>query len=300
MILKMNIKKSLLASLIVINVTILTISYIAHADDIEIPHNDGHGAIVYGGDVSGGGGTHDSGDERSSNSSNNNNYVAPPPNTCQWSNSPDCTIDTNNLPSNCGLYNEGDNSGVICATDPDEVKRMTTGGREWHDDNEQPGLEPINMGDIYKRIHEIFHPDAPNISFMPDQSPNDPMLVKLPVWLWVNPNDSNYRDFHGNTDVKERKLTVSAHVVNTSYKMGDGNTINCTTAGTPYDETHGANPSPDCGYTYQHSGTYNVETTFIWKIDYDINGKPGTSFYLIPAPKANHTLEIHQQESVNR
>ncbi|MER5870507.1 hypothetical protein [Streptomyces sp. NPDC002044] len=63
--------------------------------------------------------------------------------------------------------------------------------------------------------------------------------------------------------------------------MGDGTTVTCTTAGTPYRAEFGASPSPDCGHRYRSpssqsgSGKYHVTATSTWAIDWAGGGQSG-------------------------
>lgn len=300
----LNIKNKLLISLITISIIVTTISAVSYADEIIPPAKDNTGnGIIYGGIISGS--TGDNGDNGSSSngSSGNSNYVVPPPNTCQWSQSSNCTIDVNNLPSNCGLYSEGSSNGVICATDPDEVKRMTVGGREFQ--NPQQGNQapdaPLSRGEIDKYILDKFQPGQPAISVMPNNIGDSKQLVNLPLWLWVTDpsHDKNYKHFHDDSlKVRGDQLIVDADVINSHYDMGEGS-IDCKTAGTPYsDEAYHQNNMSDCSYVYNHSGQYKVNTRFDWLVTwYTIKGDHDAfGFYAT----GNINLNIQQEESVNR
>ncbi|MCX5078846.1 hypothetical protein OHA84_37535 (plasmid) [Streptomyces sp. NBC_00513] len=60
--------------------------------------------------------------------------------------------------------------------------------------------------------------------------------------------------------------------------MGDGKSVICTSAGTPYKAEYGKTPSPDCGHRYAKpssttgSGKYHVTATSTWSIDWQVNG----------------------------
>jgi hypothetical protein len=69
-------------------------------------------------------------------------------------------------------------------------------------------------------------------------------------------------------------LTVTAHaqVKAVDWSLGDGNTVRCEGAGTPYDKSMGIKDSPDCGHRYKKSSRtfakcmYPVTATTEWDI----------------------------------
>jgi hypothetical protein len=64
--------------------------------------------------------------------------------------------------------------------------------------------------------------------------------------------------------------------------MGDGNTVTCTSAGTPYEPSYGNKKSPDCGHVYTTSSSskpddkFTVTATSDWVITWEGAGQIGT------------------------
>ena len=59
--------------------------------------------------------------------------------------------------------------------------------------------------------------------------------------------------------------------------MGDGTTVTCQGAGTPYQDSFGKTESPDCGHRYEKQGNpYTVTATSHWVVDWHGAGQSGT------------------------
>ncbi|MEV8037855.1 hypothetical protein [Streptomyces sp. NPDC086182] len=73
--------------------------------------------------------------------------------------------------------------------------------------------------------------------------------------------------------------------------MGDGTTVTCTTAGTPYKTEFGKKDSPDCGARYSEpstsrpGGSYHVTATSTWQVTWQVNG--GGENGQIPLTRSN-------------
>jgi len=105
-------------------------------------------------------------------------------------------------------------------------------------------------------------------------------VVGFPTWLWLDPESFTPRT--RTVAVPGESVTARAVPVSTSWVLGDGSTLTCTGAGTPY--TPGGTPtagSPDCGHTYlrpsvgQPGGRYPVTVTTRWQISWAGAGQAG-------------------------
>jgi len=92
--------------------------------------------------------------------------------------------------------------------------------------------------------------------------------------------------------------------VSTSWVLGDGSTLTCTGAGTPY--TPGSAPtaaSPDCGHTYlrpslgQPGGRYPVSVTTRWQISWAGTGQAGVLPEL--SRTASGSLRVAEVQTIN-
>ncbi|MFE2566151.1 ATP/GTP-binding protein [Streptomyces mirabilis] len=120
---------------------------------------------------------------------------------------------------------------------------------------------------------------GPEIGITP--KPGGKGVVGMPVYLWDTKSAETYGPQSKTASAGAVTVTATAHVTKIVWTMGDGNTVTCTTAGTPYKAAYGKQPSPDCGHRYeqpsstQSSGKYHVTATSTWTIDWQGGGQTG-------------------------
>jgi hypothetical protein len=87
------------------------------------------------------------------------------------------------------------------------------------------------------------------------------------------------------------------------WNMGDGHTVTCANAGTPYVPAYGLQQSPTCGYAYDRPSTgpahpharYMVTATTTWLITWAGGGRTGS---LIVTRQSQSSVEIQQLQVV--
>ncbi len=103
-------------------------------------------------------------------------------------------------------------------------------------------------------------------------APGQVGLVNMPVWLWVDMTENTWGPIVRSASVPGLSVTATARVKAVNWSMGDGNTIRCEGAGTPYDKSMGVKDSPDCGHRYKRTSrelpkcAYPVTATAQWDI----------------------------------
>lgn len=112
-------------------------------------------------------------------------------------------------------------------------------------------------------------------------SPSGLQLVNLPTWLWISRDSFSVQS--ASAAVPGESVVAMATPRSVSWSMGDGSTVNCRGAGTPYAAgANPASPSPDCGYTYRRSSaaqpgsTYTVTAIVRWAVTWAGGGQRGT------------------------
>lgn len=107
-------------------------------------------------------------------------------------------------------------------------------------------------------------------------------VLGLPTYLWVNnPGAHTLGPISDTATEGGVTVTLTAKVSRVIWNLGDGTTITCTGAGTPYRDEFGAQPSPTCGHTYVHpstelpGGTYHVSATAVWDVAWTGGGQSG-------------------------
>jgi len=105
-------------------------------------------------------------------------------------------------------------------------------------------------------------------------------LTNLPTWLWINP--AEWVPESKTATVPGESVTATATPVSVTWHPGDGSTVTCQGAGTPY--TSADNPgsaSPDCGHTYttssagQPGGAFQATATITWDVTWQGAGGVG-------------------------
>ncbi|WP_394426976.1 ATP/GTP-binding protein [Streptomyces sp. SGAir0957] len=121
---------------------------------------------------------------------------------------------------------------------------------------------------------------GPEIGITP--KPGGKGVVGMPVYLWTAKNAETFGPNVASASAGGITVTATAKVQKIVWTMGDGNSVTCTTAGTPYKPEYGKQPSPDCGYRYNSpssttkSGRFHVSATSTWSIGWEAtNGQTG-------------------------
>lgn len=120
---------------------------------------------------------------------------------------------------------------------------------------------------------------GPQIGITP--KPGGKGVVGMPVYMWTGKSVATYGPTVASASAGATTVTATARVSKIVWSMGDGKTVTCTTAGTPYRAEYGKKPSPDCGHRYTQpsstteSGKYRVSATSTWTIDWQGGGQTG-------------------------
>lgn len=121
---------------------------------------------------------------------------------------------------------------------------------------------------------------AVDLGTFPQSAAEDPDglgYVGWNVWLWVEePSPSTWGPMTMSVSEAGYTVTATAEVSHVVWDMGNGDTVTCD-AGTAWDPRLVRNePSPDCGYVYDHDGEYQVTATSHWEVEWSGIGETGT------------------------
>jgi hypothetical protein len=111
-------------------------------------------------------------------------------------------------------------------------------------------------------------------------NPPGEQLVSLPTWLWLA---GGWAPLSATASVPGVSVTAVATPTSVRWSMGDGSTVTCTGAGTPYHVGRDPNASsPDCGHVYRRSSAgqvgqaFSVTATVHWMVSWAGAGQRGT------------------------
>ncbi|MFF4482930.1 ATP/GTP-binding protein [Streptomyces sp. NPDC001520] len=105
--------------------------------------------------------------------------------------------------------------------------------------------------------------------------------VGVPVWMHAGKSPAAYGPTSASATAGAVTVTATAKVSNIKWEMGDGTTVTCAGAGTPYRKTYGKRTSPDCGHTYAQTSAsrpgkkFTVTATATWAVEWNGGGQSG-------------------------
>lgn len=142
-----------------------------------------------------------------------------------------------------------------------------------------PEAEAIDPAVLAQQAVDKMLLRGPEIGITP--KPGGKGVVGMPVYLWTEKGAETYGPNTASASAGGVTVTATAKVSRIVWTMGDGKTVTCTTAGTPYKASYGKKPSPDCGHRFnspssaEPSGKFHVTATSTWTIDWAGGGQTG-------------------------
>ena len=118
---------------------------------------------------------------------------------------------------------------------------------------------------------------AVSLGIVPEDAPGRVGLVGMPVWMWAAaPGANTMGPITRSASAGGYTVTATARVARVVWSMGDGDSVTCTGAGTPYEDRYGKSSSPTCGYTYVRQGRFTVTARSDWVVAWSGIGQSGT------------------------
>ena len=140
---------------------------------------------------------------------------------------------------------------------------------------------------------------TPTPKFGPDPNNNEwkMLAVGFPVWLWTDGPTS----VSTSASASGFTFRMSARLRSTTFHMGDGRSLTCTSMAKYSSAVSPAAPSPDCGHVYTRpslpKGKYTVRAVADWDVSWSVAGFSG----VIPAyNEASATIPIGELVALNR
>ena len=137
--------------------------------------------------------------------------------------------------------------------------------------------------DVAQRAVERLDLRAINIGITPKPGVHSIGIVGMPVWMWAaNPDSHTVGPATASASAGAITVTATARIQRITWDMGDGTTVTCNSAGSPYKASYGNTKSPDCGHVYTTSSSskpdqkFTVTATSDWVITWAGAGQTGT------------------------
>ncbi|MEV8440088.1 hypothetical protein AB0425_22145 [Actinosynnema sp. NPDC051121] len=182
---------------------------------------------------------------------------------------------------------------VLCSPDG---KDPLTHGPIWvpSGGSAEPALSPEQLAAIARNRLRL-----PSVAI--SANPGEVQLVNLPTWLWLS---GGWQEVAASASVPGVSVTAVATPMSVTWEMGDGVTVKCPGAGTPYKAgTHPKAPSPDCGHVYRRSSAsqpgqaYPVTATVHWTVTWSGAGQGGT--FPDMTTTGNVTFRVAESQALN-
>lgn len=140
---------------------------------------------------------------------------------------------------------------------------------------------------------------TPTPQFGPDPKKNEwkMLAVGFPVWLWT----PGARTLTARTSIEGVTFTLVARLRSTTFAMGDGQGVTCTTMAPYTASVEPGTGSPACGYVYTKpslpKGSYRVDARADWEVAWSVAGFSG----VLPVSRsASASIPIGELQALNR
>ena len=140
-----------------------------------------------------------------------------------------------------------------------------------------PAVDP---GQLAREILARIQLQRVTIGITPN--PGHTGVLGLPTYLWVaDPGPHTLGPITDSATERGVTVTLTARVSEVVWDLGDGTTVRCLGAGTPYQDSFGARPSPTCGHIYARpstsrpGGVFPVAATAVWDVAWTGGGESG-------------------------
>lgn len=140
---------------------------------------------------------------------------------------------------------------------------------------------------------------TPTPIFGPNPNNNEwkMLAVGFPIWLWTEGPTT----MSTSASASGFTFQMTARWKSTTFHMGDGNTVTCTSMEKYSSSVKPGTPSPNCGYAYSKpslpKGKYQVRAVADWDVTWSVAGFSG----VLPAHnEASASIPIGELVALNR
>ncbi|WP_432948511.1 hypothetical protein ACQPXM_13930 [Kribbella sp. CA-253562] len=173
----------------------------------------------------------------------------------------------------------------------DVVDGKPVGEARFESEIKEPGEpETIDPRVAARQVVDDMNFVAPQLGLSPFvQSARHEGVVNSPVWMWVtDPGESTTGPLSAHVSLGGVTIEAVGTVDRIEWSMGDGNTVTCKGAGTPFDRNsvegkslREVPASPTCGHKYvktsrcEQNGKFPVSATAYWNVHWTGGGMEG-------------------------
>jgi hypothetical protein len=194
-----------------------------------------------------------------------------------WNNDLDCYVSLQQPqpPKSSPIWQGHTDGAIYNCSDPGNGG--TGGTTFWSATRPGGPAAPPDPRDLAQQAIAVMRLRAINIGIVPEPRPGSVGIIGFPTWMWAQaPDQSTWGPVTRSVSAGGFTVTATAKVDRVVWSMGDGVMVVCTEPGTPYADSFGKAPSPDCGHTYIRTGRYTVRATSHWVVTWAGIGQSGT------------------------
>lgn len=138
---------------------------------------------------------------------------------------------------------------------------------------------------------------TPNFGPSPNNNEWKMLAVGFPIWLWTEGPTT----MSTSASASGFTFQMTARWKSTTFHMGDGNTVTCSSMEKYSSSVKPGTPSPNCGYAYSKpslpKGKYQVRAVADWEVTWSVAGFSG----VLPAyNEASASIPIGELVALNR
>ncbi|MEV0112543.1 hypothetical protein AB0H77_04685 [Streptomyces sp. NPDC050844] len=161
-------------------------------------------------------------------------------------------------------------------------------------DDEQVPIEVV----VQQAVEKLKLP-KPVIRTSPDE--DFVQVVRVPTWMWMQ--RATWEPVSESAEVDGLTVTATARPRQAVWSMGEGGSVVCKGAGTPYSKAYAPDSeSPDCGYTYRTASLgepdkkFTVSVRVTWDVEWHGGGQAGVVPGMVMA--AQRQLVVDEVQAV--
>lgn len=174
----------------------------------------------------------------------------------------------------------------------------TGGGTVWLA-NPPPGYGGVNVWALVQQALKLLRMSPPRIGISPP--PTKPSIVGVYDWLWIQPSPTSWGPQSVTAAVPGASVTATASATQVVWDMGNGDSVTCTTAGTPWVPGDPANSPSNCSYAYPHRGSFRVTATTTFQVGWSGTGLASTAIGQTQITLSSSVpLTVDELQAINR
>jgi len=127
-----------------------------------------------------------------------------------------------------------------------------------------PGYGGVNVFALVQRALRLLRMAKPQLGMSPP--PARPSIVGVYDWLWIERSPLSWGRQSVTAAVPGASVTATAVASRVVWDMGNGDTVTCSTPGTPWVRGDPGNAASGCSYLYGHRGSFRVTATTTFRV----------------------------------